>query len=201
MPARAADRDDDSKKRKRKRRETETEKRPTNGRASKGKRQNNHDSLRPGRVAPDSDLDAAGACAARLPVVLQGGVLDHVAEDLDGAFLDDPGFTLSPFERFSYQVLFCGIKYVDISLCDTRLIAGNRSSTQPRAARATCLLLEDTTMQTRQTISGAAFISLVRAASILSCPLVYTKQGFTSRLLPASEDSSLPEMYNLGLVR
>ena len=99
------------------------------------------------------------------------------------------------------KVLFCGIKYVDISLCDTRLIAGNRSSTQPRAARATCLLLEGTTMQTRQTISGAAFISPVHGASISSCPLVYTKQGFTSRLLPASEDSSLPEMYNLGLVR
>jgi hypothetical protein len=56
-------------------------------------------------------------------------------------------------------------------------------------------------MQTQQAISGATSITLVRAASISSCPLVYTKQGFTSRLLPASEDSSLPEMYNLGLVR
>ena len=101
MPARAADRDNDSKKRKRKCAETETEKRPTNGRASQRKRQNNHDGHRPGRAAPDSDLDAAaGACAARLPVVVQGGVPDHVAEGLDGAFLDDPGFTLSPFERF-----------------------------------------------------------------------------------------------------
>jgi hypothetical protein len=62
----------------------ERQKHPTDGGASKRQRQNNHSSLKSGRrTAPDSGLDA---CAARLPVVVQDVVPDHVGEDLDGVF-------------------------------------------------------------------------------------------------------------------
>lgn len=78
-------------------------------------------------------------------------------------------------------------------------------SIQSRSALAICLLPEGTTTQTRLTISGVASFSLVRFKSrpMPRIPRLIFRgnQGFTLRLLLASEDSTLPEAYNLGLVR
>ena len=106
-------------------------------------------------------------------------------------------------------VLFCGIKCVALFFVISVTYSRNRSIQRPHAARATCLLSEDTTTQTRLTISGAASISPVKYVSlthIAPYPLADTpggkpKQGFTPRLLSASEDSTLPGTYSLGLVR
>ncbi len=112
----------------------ERQKHPTGGGASKRQRQNNHSSLKPGRgTAPDSDLDAC-ACAARLPVVVQDVVPDHVAEDLDGGLSMIRCSLLYLNASFS-QVLLCGINrstliYLSV-IRDSLLIIGR----QPNAVQ------------------------------------------------------------------
>jgi hypothetical protein len=72
------------------------------------------------------------------------------------------------------------------------------------AARAICLQSRGTTTQTRQTTFGVVCISLVRFGAVRLPFFTKNKNkliGFTPRLLLASEDITLPEKYNLGLVR
>jgi hypothetical protein len=80
-------------------------------------------------------------------------------------------------------------------------------------ARGARLVSSDTTTQTALTIFGRACISPVstlfpqtwRPSFLLRqvSPglMLDGKKGFTPRQLSANEDSTLPEMYNLGLVR
>ena len=84
-----------------------------------------------------------------------------------------------------------------------------KTNYKPDAAQANRPLSKVTTTHTRLTISGVASISLVRFQLRAPSSLGLTehlgkkkkKQGFTPRLLPASEDFTLPGAYNLGLVR
>jgi hypothetical protein len=99
-------------------------------------------------------------------------------------------------------VLFCGIKYVDFPLiCFLHVV----DSKHPKAPGAR-LLPSDTTTQMALTIFGRACISPV--SILFPRPwrprfglMHLTEKGFTPRQLSANEDSTLPEMYNLGLVR
>lgn len=76
------------------------------------------------------------------------------------------------------------------------------SSNRATSVQAVCPPRKDITLPTRRITSGNVFTNLV-------CPLQisnYTRDldprllGFTSRLLPPSEDHSLPASFNIGLV-